>query len=522
MMPPKLEMPEKPQTPKDDITLWGSLAIAFAGFASLRTRSPMTSALNAAGAAIQAMQQGQKEKADQAYKDWKQNVDIALELHSSEQRAYEELMNNMTHREELALKGGEAQTSEKQRADEMQLRTMTAAMRDPITWDAYTQGKAEGGVAEGVKRAAEVQKNREAQAQKIKEASASVERYKGKAAANEAMMASPEWQEAKATGNWRKMTDMAAEVEAKFAGKNGPQRMLSDEQISSMAQAVVAGKQEPPTSAQMLGARARPDGAAEWAAIHKMDPDYDPNLYKLKQQALKQLQGPDGEQIKSFTVLLHHLEFIGELGAKLQNTDQRSWNQVTNEVAKQFGMPEITNFDMAKQIVSEEAAKAIVGSQTTGGERTSLEKVFDPASSPEQLVGTVGSVKTLVAGQLSGKLSKYRKLLDKGWLTEDDVVPQETLDKYGISSIKDRSKILNPGGQSLMDRWNIQDTGMSAEDPKAAADRISGTPKAEDASIKKIPQEAAQKQAPKGATAMRQKPDGSWEYKDAQGKIIGQ
>ncbi len=35
-------------------------------------------------------------------------------------------------------------------------------------------------------------------------------------------------------------------------------------------------------------------------------------------------------------------------------------------------------------------------------------------------------------------------------------------------------------------------------------------------------QEAAQKQAPKGAVAMRQKPDGTWEYKDAQGKIIGQ
>src|SRR5208282_1976231 len=102
--PTPTPIPERPKTAKDDIQLWGALAIAFAALASRRTRTPMTTALNAAGAALNGMREGDKDRADQAYKEWQENTKLAFQMADYEQRAYEDIIHDRDHVDELRLK----------------------------------------------------------------------------------------------------------------------------------------------------------------------------------------------------------------------------------------------------------------------------------------------------------------------------------------------------------------------------------------------------------------------------------
>ena len=86
-----------------DAQTWGAIAIAFGALASLRTRQPLTTALNSAAAALTASQQRQQDVYDRATQQWQQDTKFAMENFNYEQRAYEDLMDNIKNREGLAL-----------------------------------------------------------------------------------------------------------------------------------------------------------------------------------------------------------------------------------------------------------------------------------------------------------------------------------------------------------------------------------------------------------------------------------
>ncbi len=574
--PPKLERPNKPQTATDDIQLWGSLAIVFAAIASRRTRTPMTTALNAAAAAVQGMREGSKERVDQAYKQWEMDMNFALQNATFEQRAYDELMNQITTKEELRYKAGQAQDAEafkreifgfreqqaatgnafkredltrkeekdketeenrktllvqgqekieekakfdreslrirkdietdkvKQNEALLKFKTMAAALHDAPMLQVLEQGEAEGGFAEGVKRAAELNNQRREQADKLKSASEKITKAKQEQEIVDEMKQTHEWQKAVAAGDHDTQLRMLIETQNKMHAKTGsnivpwPQPL-----IDSTAQDIVAGRKAPLTGSNLFGRGAanNPNVAAVMQKVHELDPDYDTTLWDAKKQAVKALLGKDGDQIRSFTVLVHHLEFFDTLAKELKNSPNRPENQVITEVARQFGMPEVTNFDLAKLIVGQEILKATAGSTETGEDRAKIAEALDRANSPEQLAEVSRVIKTLASGQLSGQLSKYRKLIDKGWLTDSDVVPQDAMDRLGFTHTQSGA-VLRPGGQSLFDRgWAVEKTGTSIPSPSTPV------------SDKEIPKEQAVKEAPKGAEQTVQMKDGSWVYK---------
>jgi hypothetical protein len=215
--------------------------------------------------------------------------------------------------------------------------------------------------------------------------------------------------------------------------------------------------------------------------------------------------GKDGDIIKSFTVLTHHIAFYDELAKALENNPTRPVNAVINEVATAFGMPEVKTFDMAKLIVGDEIMKAVTGTAGGVSDREAIQATLNAANSPEQLAAVSTAVKRLTSGQLYGVLEKYRTLIDRGWLTQDEVVPTATLEKLKPnaaphSAITDPTKILAPGGKSLFDYWG--DIRMD----------ISDEPKAGGAS-KEITVEQAKQAAPKGAEHTVRLKDGTWAYK---------
>jgi hypothetical protein len=69
---------------------FGSVGVIFALAASAFTRTPMTSALTAAGAAMTAMRQSDEEGYKTAYEAWKANSDLAIKRFNIERNLYED------------------------------------------------------------------------------------------------------------------------------------------------------------------------------------------------------------------------------------------------------------------------------------------------------------------------------------------------------------------------------------------------------------------------------------------------
>jgi hypothetical protein len=80
---------------------------------------------------------------------------------------------------------------------------------------------------------------------------------------------------------------------------------------------------------------------------------------------------------------------------------------LANEIAKQTGQAAPTNFESARQIVTNEVTKATVGAQNALGDRQEIARTINVASSPEQLQGAIKNYQELMAGQLKGLGTQY-------------------------------------------------------------------------------------------------------------------
>lgn len=72
----------------DPISAFGSVGFIAAQLASAFTRTPMVNALNAGGAAIQAMNDKNDKDYDRAYTAWKDNTNLAIKRHEMQREAY--------------------------------------------------------------------------------------------------------------------------------------------------------------------------------------------------------------------------------------------------------------------------------------------------------------------------------------------------------------------------------------------------------------------------------------------------
>jgi hypothetical protein len=102
---PPQQAPTKQTTPQE---AWASSAMMLAVVASAVTRAPLTSAFNAAAAALKGFHEGDMEAFKNSTEQWKIATENAIELQNFQQQAYDKAMGDINRRETLAHKEADA------------------------------------------------------------------------------------------------------------------------------------------------------------------------------------------------------------------------------------------------------------------------------------------------------------------------------------------------------------------------------------------------------------------------------
>lgn len=117
--------------------------------------------------------------------------------------------------------------------------------------------------------------------------------------------------------------------------------------------------------------------------------------------------GKQGDTVRSFNVLVDHLDTLQTAANALKNGDIRAFNGWKQSWAAATGGTAPTNFDGVKALVGDEIVKAIVGGAGALADREEVKKDLNRASSPKQLAELVENYKKLSLGQLNGLRKQY-------------------------------------------------------------------------------------------------------------------
>lgn len=153
--------------------------------------------------------------------------------------------------------------------------------------------------------------------------------------------------------------------------------------------------------------RQRMVGLAEEYAAARGD-TYDQKEFTGRNAAVNQFsKGAEARSVRSFNVLVSHLDTLGEASNALKNGDTRLLNAIANRWATETGEPAPTTFEGVRAIVGDELVKAIVGGGGALGDREEIKKTISSASSPKQLADLIEKYKDLAGGQLGGLRKQY-------------------------------------------------------------------------------------------------------------------
>lgn len=130
--------------------------------------------------------------------------------------------------------------------------------------------------------------------------------------------------------------------------------------------------------------------------------------FKAQQVGIQRFtSGKQGDTVRSFNVLVDHLDTLSEAASALKNGDIRFFNEWKQKFAASRGETAPTNFDGVKALVGDEIVKAVVGSAGALADREEVKKDLDRASSPKQLSELVDRYRKLALGQLKGLRKQY-------------------------------------------------------------------------------------------------------------------
>lgn len=180
--------------------------------------------------------------------------------------------------------------------------------------------------------------------------------------------------------------------------------------------------------------------------------------FKAQEIALKNFStGVEGRKVRSLNTAMDHLESMKEWSIALNNTDVRKVNAVKQQLAKEFGNPNVTNFDFAKQIVADEVLVSVVQAGGAMQERQELAEAFERANTPDQLLGVIETAHTLMAGQLQS--------LDLQYLSSvgEDLAKRKPFTDKLSPATKELYKKLKIGGNRSQEQ-----KGLSLQNPNPA------------------------------------------------------
>lgn len=145
--------------------------------------------------------------------------------------------------------------------------------------------------------------------------------------------------------------------------------------------------------------------------VKSVYPDYDQKNFPVAQKTLGQFAtGKEGTAVKSFNVLVSHLDILEDATKALKNKDTNVINEIGNKWSAAVGGVAPTSFDAVKEIVGDEIVKASLGSGSGAlGDREAIKKIVNNARSETQLLDIIDKYKELAGGQLRGLRKQYEE-----------------------------------------------------------------------------------------------------------------
>lgn len=412
----RLNVPKLTQAPKPEpkmtspIEQWGSYAMIFAALGGLLSRNHMTTALNSATAVMEGFKKKDAAATDEAMKMWETENKNAMDLINFQNNAYNQALGNIRHKEDLAYKRG----SEEDKTAEAKVKALSAAFQDATIIEAYNRG--------GMPEVAKLQKQREDGVESMKRFGEEAKAGASEARARQELVASDEYKAARPEDR----QEMVYRNYAKFHNKSPESGAADPKDVQVVAQKLKDYRQDPPSGFMLKNS---PLLKAAYTEALK-DPDYNEAKAKTVAAGRKELQqGKSGQTLRSLMTARDHLGYLEFLSKDLPNgANIQAFNRSAASISAQFGHPEVTTFEAAKQIVGPEIIKAIVGAQGGQAEREEAKKLFDNAETPEQMTGAFTAVRDLLGAQAVNIVDKQFKAIPHSVMEE--YVDMKSIDKY--------------------------------------------------------------------------------------------
>jgi hypothetical protein len=171
--------------------------------------------------------------------------------------------------------------------------------------------------------------------------------------------------------------------------------------------------------------------------------------------------GPDGRNLISLNTVADHIPLFRRYAAALKNGDTPLANSLVNEIARQTGHSEITNFELARDFLADEVARVLVpgGSGGALADRQEMKDRLKANMSPEQLAGGGDVATNFIKGKLEALCQQYGRGDEKRGKYFDD-------------------RMLTSGARELF--GNTTTGGATSSAPSAAVDYLRQHPEARD------------------------------------------
>lgn len=165
--------------------------------------------------------------------------------------------------------------------------------------------------------------------------------------------------------------------------------------------------------------------------------------------------GSGATQMRSLNTVADHLKLMSEYSEALRNgtmpfTEIPRLNQIIQFAAKERGMPEVTNFNVARDIMADEVVRLLTSTGGTEADRAGMQGRLAAAMSEYQQTGALTAFERFTAGRFKG--------LEQGYTRND---PERTKDF--------RENMLTPEARQIFTKH-----GISSEAAPAAAPATGG------------------------------------------------
>lgn len=150
--------------------------------------------------------------------------------------------------------------------------------------------------------------------------------------------------------------------------------------------------------------------------VAKYDPSFDAVNYNARAKTRNDFtSGKSAAQVNALNTVIGHLDTLSQSADKLGNSWSPTWNSVANAFTTASGKPQVKNFEVTKNAVTDELTRVWRQSGGTEADIQSWEKQLNASGSPEQLHSAIAQIGEL----LHSKLDSMQNQVQQGMGTDE-------------------------------------------------------------------------------------------------------